>query len=144
MTIIPRDPLALPPPERREAALALLKALRPSADEIEVKVSEMPIFFDATGHFENLFCPFCAKTLEISWWHEKMDAWWNGDRRILTVATPCCDGATSLNELDYGCEQGFACFGIELMNPNGDLEPSEVRQIEEVLGVPVRVIWSHI
>jgi hypothetical protein len=144
MTIIPRDPLALPPPERREAALALLKTLRPLADEIELDVSETPEFFDATGHFENIFCPFCAKELEISWWHEKMDAWWDGDRRVLAIETPCCGRATSLNDLDYGCEQGYACFGIKLMNPSGDLEPEEVRQIEETLGMPIRVVWCHI
>ena len=74
-----------------------------------------------------------------------MDRWWNSeDRRSLAVETPCCGRATSLNDLDYVLPQGFACTAIELMNGGRDLEPEEREQVEAALGLPVRIIWSHI
>jgi hypothetical protein len=57
---------------------------------------------------------------------------------------PCCGGATTLNDLDYVAPQGLACVGFELMNPGPDLEPEELRQVEDALGTPVRIIWRHI
>lgn len=96
------------------------------------------------ANFGNVFCPFCGTDI-MEWWREPIDKWWkSADRRDLSVVTPCCGRATTLNDLDYNRPQERACVAISLMNPASDLEPDQVRQIEVALGLPVRVIWRHI
>jgi hypothetical protein len=143
MIIIPADPLAIPSAERRDVAFDLLRALRPTADEIAVNVSETPEFIYSGGDFETVFCPFCAAAVG-DWFGQALDIWWHGDRRALAVETPCCTRRTSLNDLDFLSPQGFACFAFELMNPWGDLEPEELAQVEKALGMSTRIVWRHI
>jgi len=144
MIILPADPLAMPAKERAEAAAALLSKLRPWASEVDLHFSDTPDFVDCGGNFVSVFCPFCQTDI-VEWWAKEMDAWYSGvDRRRLAIETPCCGQVTSLNDLDYVAPQGFARLAIEVMNPGGDLEPEEFRQVEEVLGMPARIIWRHI
>jgi hypothetical protein len=91
-----------------------------------------------------VFCPFCGTDI-MEWWRKPIDAWWHSaNRRDLSVVTPCCGRATTLNDLDYDRPQGMACVAISLMNPGFDLEPEERQQVEAALGLPVRIIWEHI
>jgi hypothetical protein len=144
MIVIAADPLAVPPKGRAEAAFNLLKTIRPEAEDPELYLSDKPDFFDCGGNFENVFCPFCGTDIR-EWWHNPMNEWWNSaDRRDLSVVTPCCGRATTLNELDYNQPQGMACVAITLLNPDSDLEPEERQQVEAALGLPVRLIWRHI
>lgn len=143
LIVLTADPLALPSAERPAAALDLLRALRPGADEIELHVSETPEFFDCGGNFEAMRCPFCAADA-LDRWPKPMDRWWEGDRRSLAVETPCCGRPTSLDALDYDWPQGFACVAIELMNPGPGLGPAEQEQVEAALGLAVRFTWRHI
>ena len=66
------------------------------------------------------------------------------DHRELSAETPCCRRPISLNDLNHDSPQGFACLAVELMNPETDLEPEELRQVESALGTPVRIIWRHL
>jgi len=144
MIVIPVDPLALPSKERAEAALALLTTMRPEAQDPELYLSDQPEFFHCGSNFGNVFCPFCGTDI-IKWWKKPIDAWWNsGDRRSLSVETPCCGRATTLNDLDYDSPQGMACVALSLMNPAADLEPEELQEIEATLGLPLRIICRHI
>jgi hypothetical protein len=144
MIVLSVDPLAMPPKERAEAALKMLSQLRPEAHEFELHFSDIPEFFHCGSNFESVFCPFCQTDI-VEWWGKAMDAWNEGrDRRRLTVQTPCCGRATSLNDLDYVEPQGFACVAIEVMNPDTDLEPEELRKVGLALGLPVRLVWRHI
>jgi hypothetical protein len=144
MIVIPVDPLAVPPKESAEAAFALLTTMRPEAQDAELYLSDQPDFFHCGSNFGSVFCPFCATEIR-EWWSKPIDAWWkSADRRELSVETPCCGRATSLNDLDYVGEQGMACVAITMMNPNSDLEPEERRKVEDALGLPVRVVWRHI
>lgn len=144
MIVIPVDPLAAPPKESAEAAFALLTTMRPEAQDAELYLSDQPDFFHCGSNFGSVFCPFCATEIR-EWWSKPIDAWWkSADRRELSVETPCCGRATSLNDLDYVGEQGMACVAITMMNPNSDLEPEERRKVEDALGLPVRVVWRHI
>jgi hypothetical protein len=144
MIVLPVDPLAIPPKERIEATYKLLSELRPDAQEIEVHSSEVPEFYVAAENLVSVFCPFCEADLG-RWWPEAVDIWWKrGDRRDLSIQTPCCGRTTSVNDLDYDGPQGFGCVAFELMNPSLDLEPEQLRQVEAALGVPVRIIWQRI
>jgi hypothetical protein len=144
MIVIPLDPLAVPPKERAEAALALLTAMRPASEDPGLYLSDKPELFLCGANFHNVFCPFCGMDIQ-DWWKEPINAWSeSADRRDLSVKTPCCGRATTLNDLDYDWPQGFACCAISLMNPEADLEPEERLKIEAALGLPVRVIWEHL
>lgn len=144
MIVIAADPLAVPPKARAEAALHLLKTMRPDAQAPALYLSDKPKFFHCGGNFGNVFCPFCGADIN-EWWPKSMDAWWNSpNHRDLSVVTPCCGLATTLNDLDYDRPQGMACIAISLRNPEFDLEPEERLQIEASLGLPVRIIWEHI
>lgn len=144
MIVIAADALAVPPKERAEAALNLLKTIRPEAQDPELYLSDKPNFFHCGANFGNVFCPFCGTDI-MEWWQKASESWWNSaDRRDLSVVTPCCGRATTLNDLDYNRPQGFACVAITLMNPDSDLEPEERQQVEAALGLPVRIIWQHI
>jgi len=142
MIVIAADPLAVPPKERADAAFTLLTTMRPNAQDPELYFSDKPDFFHCGGNFGNVFCPFCGTDI-MEWW--PIGAWSkSADRRDLSVVTPCCSRATTLNDLDYDRPQGVACVAISLMNPESDLEPEELQQVETVLGLSVRVIWMHI
>jgi hypothetical protein len=143
MIVLPVDPFAVPSKERAEATLELLSKLRPDVQEVELRTSETPEFFCCLGNFESVYCPFCQTDVE-KWWGKAMDAWWHGDRRLLSVTTPCCGRVTSLNDLDYNWPQGFACVAFELMNPDSDLEPEELQRVEKTLGLPMHVMWKHV
>jgi hypothetical protein len=144
MIVIPVDPLAKPPQERIDAAFSLLQELRPDG-EPELHVGDVPEFFYAGENAGSIFCPFCETVLEYDWWSNALNRWYESkDRRVLSIETPCCHRPTSLNDLDYDGPEGFACVGMELMNPGYDLEPDERRQVEAALGLPVRIIWRYI
>jgi hypothetical protein len=144
LIVLSVDPLAVPAKERAEAALEVLRTLRPKADEHELHFSEAPQFFDCGGNYQTVFCPFCEADIG-GWALNAIGAWWeSADRRDLSLDTPCCGRRTSLNDLDYQWPQGLACVAFELMNGGPDLEPEERRRVEDALGLPVRVIWRHI
>jgi hypothetical protein len=144
MIVLPADPLAVPAKDRAEAAVKLLQNLRPEAQEIELHFSDTPEFVYCGSNFESVFCPFCQTDI-FEWWGHEMDAWSEaGDRRKLAVETPCCGRVTSLNDLDYVEPQGFACVAIQVMNPDTDLEPEELRKVGQAFGLPVRLVWRHI
>lgn len=144
MIVLPIDPLAVPPKERAQAALEMLSQMRPEAQEFELHFSDIPEFFHCGSNFESVFCPFCQTDI-VERWENAMDAWSKGhDRRRFAIETPCCGRETSLNELDYVEPQGFACVAIKVMNPDSDLEPSELQRVAQALGEPVRIVWRHI
>ena len=142
VTVLPTDPFAAPPKERREAAFELLQEMFPGS-KAKMHISENPYFFYCGVNLEYVFCPFCATEIQ-PWWMEEMSRWWESDRTSLSVETPCCCRATTLNDLDYVQPQGFACVAVDVENNRADLEPHEMRQIETVLGLPVRLIRGHI
>lgn len=144
MIVIAADPLATPSAERADAALAVLTALRPEAENPEIHLSDTPEFFDCGENFESVFCPFCRTDIQ-EWWGDAIGRWFESDdRTALSVEMPCCGGTTTLNDLDYVWPQGLACAGFELINPGADLEPEELRQVEDALGMQVRIIWRHV
>jgi hypothetical protein len=58
---------------------------------------------------------------------------------------PCCGVSNTLHELVYEWPQGFGRFALEAMNPNiGILEDEHKKELEELLGTKLRVIYQHI
>ena len=105
----------------------------------ELLVSDMPDFFFGAEAAGPVFCPFCGTDID-HWFYGDVGRWGEGDRRVLTTVTPCCNPPTSLNDLDFDGEQGFGCVAMKLWNPGHEFEPAELQQLEAALGV----IWRYI
>ena len=63
--LIPTDPQAVPSLESRELAIKRFREITPTADEIEVKVTERVRFIDCGANFERVRCPSCGKELDM-------------------------------------------------------------------------------
>jgi hypothetical protein len=145
LRLIPTDPDYLPTFDARASAIEKLRLWLPAADEITATATADVEFVDQGGNFERVLCPSCGTELALQDWHDAMDRAAGTAFRDLSMVTPCCGAATSLNDLIYEWPAGFARFVLEAMNPNArDLTERQHRELEEVLGTPLRRIWSHI
>jgi hypothetical protein len=144
ITFIPQDHDYVPSAQAQQLGISLVKELSPKAETVRVECSAKLRFIDCGGNFERIACPMCAREIETSWWHEQVDHVMS--RNALTPTTlPCCGAKKTLNELTYEWPQGFARFGLEVMNPpNPDFAENHVGELERVLGCDLRIIYTHI
>jgi len=144
--LIPEDARKIPDLENQRQAVSRFRELAPTADKVEVKISEPIRFVDCGENFEKILCPNCGAGLEIVWWQERMDEDYDGSGfRLKSFTVPCCGSACALNELVYQGSQGFARFSLEAMNPNiGEMPKAELGSLETRLGCSLKVIYRHI
>lgn len=144
--LIPEDPTLVPTGDRHGEAIGLLKALAPESEQVETVVSEKVRFVDAGENFQRINCPACNATIDNDWWQDQMsDDFVDAGFVLKPRETPCCKAKASLHELRYDWPQGFAKFSLEAMNPNtGELPASGIRDLESILGCPLRLIYCHI
>ena len=65
--------------------------------------------------------------------------------KLEKLVVPCCGGEHTLHELAYAWPQGFGRFALSAVNPNiGELDERHRREVEEVLGTAVQVIYRHL
>lgn len=143
LKLIPISPIYMPDEGLIQKALVSVKSLFVSANEIIIKQTDSPQFIDQGENFERIICPKCSETINNEWWQEAMDKAYSGSYVELNVIVPCCNSVVSLNELKYEWPAGFACFIIQILNPNRDLSDEELHNIEIVLGVGLRKIWTR-
>lgn len=115
-----------------------------SADRIECKRSETPTFVDCGSNLEKIVCPICRAEFSFDWWGKSMQLANEGGFIDLTVKLPCCGGVSSLNDLEYHFPCGFSCAEFDILNPACEPYCECLRRVEEILGLPVRVIHTHI
>jgi len=144
--LIPEDPHHVPDQSRQEEAVCHFYSLAPDMDEDGLRVSERLLFFDCGANLQSIVCPHCGGEVSVDWWQEQIEDGY--DEEFLSMrayAVPCCGKAVTMADLKYDWPQGFARFGIEAMNPNiGELPAEEKARFEEILGVPLRVIYRHL
>lgn len=145
IALVPEDPRFVPDPAKQLRARDRFAEIAPEADEIEIKLSETVEFFDCGANFERIRCPSCASEIALPWWQHRMDEDYGEGFNLATYATPCCRASCTLHELVYEWPQGFGRFALDAMNPNlGKLEDKYKRELEEILGTKLRVIYQHI
>jgi len=146
LVVIPQNPFAVLGRNQSERALEFLRKLAPDADEVEFTTSEGPKFFDSGCNFERVECPSCGQGIPISWWSDMMDRDCDGKWfRLAEFETPCCQAASTLNDLVYDWPQGFARWSLRLMNPNpGRLAEEHRQEVESIVGMPLRVIYQRL
>lgn len=63
---------------------------------------------------------------------------------VLETELPCCGKVVSLNDLDYHFPCGFACCVISILNPSRNIGDCTLADVQEIIGVSIRVIKTHI
>ena len=145
--IVPSDPDHVPSDERAQAAVSAVEALISSAEDVTIHAADQIVFIDAGENQGSARCPQCGADLEDAWWAGAMsDSYERSHFAVRRVVLPCCSALSDLNELDYG--QWPVTFGrwwIDCRNPaEGRLAEHQIRQLSEVLGHPVRIVYRHI
>jgi hypothetical protein len=143
--LIPEDPHHVPAKSKQKQAFAKFCGIAPDADEIKIIVSETRQFFDCGENFERILCPACRTEVPVHWWQERMIEELRLGNPLHKQAMPCCGARYTMHELIYEWPQGFGRFGLEAMNPNiRKLKPEHQRELEAILGCPLRIIYQHI
>ena len=116
--IIPESYDYLPADERAaDGAVKILK-MYVQVDKISWKSFENPIFVDCGSNLETITCPFCGHNIDIYVWQEMMSTCYERSYfNNLDVFLQCCNKETTLNNLKYQLDCGFAKFVIEILNP---------------------------
>ncbi|HKS16646.1 MAG TPA: hypothetical protein VJU16_04985 [Planctomycetota bacterium] len=144
LILIPASPDFVPAEAAQAAALERFKSFVPKADDVIRDSTTEVRFIDAGVNFEKVSCPMCRLKLAERWWQDAMNAAGKRDFADLRITLPCCGKSSTLNDLMYFWAQGFARFSLEAMNPGlRDLKTDQVRDLEKILGCPLRVILAH-
>jgi hypothetical protein len=145
IALVPEDPFFVPAREKQSVARNRLAEIAPGADAVEVQVSDAVQFFDCGANFERILCPSCQSEIPIAWWQERMDEDYDQGFKLASYITPCCGLTSTLQGLVYEWPQTFGRFALDAMNPNiGMLDDKHKRELEEILGTKLIVIYQHI
>ncbi len=144
LKLIPTNSEYVPDPSPSEQARNLFASYLPKAREIHIEVYEHVEFIHQGGNWERVLCPICARELDVVWWGYAMDAAFKTRFADLQVTTPCCKSTLSLNDLHYDWPAGFARFVLQAEDPDGDLNPAQIKTLENVLDCTLRKVWVHI
>ena len=143
LTFVPRDPHFQPSQEAIEAALSLLREFAPAAEGITDESNDNVNLFHAGSNLESISCPSCGADLK-DWWGDAVNEAWKSHFENLSVVTPCCRNAASLNDLNYEMPMAFGRFALELFNPRTNIGDEQRKHLEQVLGTPLRAVWCHL
>ena len=141
--IIPANPYSHIAPQTLQEAVNYLTA-NALAENITSIVYDTPAFIDCGENLEEIKCPICGETLDFDWWGNAVDEAAEIGFSDLTIATPCCHKDSSLNDLKYNFPCGFACAEIDMLNPTSELDDDCLKPLRELIGEPIRIIYSHI
>jgi hypothetical protein len=143
LAFVPCDPNFQASQEAIAAALSLLRQFAPTTEEITVEGDGSVAFFHAGSNLESISCPSCGADLQ-DWWGDAMNEAWKSHFENLSIVTPCCRNATSLNNLSYDWPMAFGRFALELFNPRTKIGDEQRKQLEQTLGTPLKTVWCHL
>lgn len=144
LIFIPTHPQYIPSEQAQQEARVLLESCMPHADEVTVCETPEVEFVATGGNLEDIFCPSCGTHLSMSWWMEAMNKAFLETRfNDLTVSSPCCNRAISLNNLRYELPTGFARFRLVVRNPGTDVDDEVILALEALLQCKLKKIWAH-
>lgn len=137
--IIPKHEKTIPGDKERNTIRNQLRIMAVNKEISEQLYNEI-IFIDSGSNFEGIRYNHCMTYLEPDWWAEQMDTKSSTHFNDLSIISPCCASAVSLNELHYIWPMGFAKYVIEIMNP----EEAEVIRIEQFIeNINYKLIRAH-
>ncbi len=144
LRLVPHDPDFRPSEDAIAVSLGIWREVAPAAESIAAESEDGGTFFGAGENAESIACPSCGADLQ-RWWGDAMDQASKSRFENLSVATPCCQRATSLNDLVYVWPAAFGSFALAMTNPGiPTIADEQHKRIEQALGSPLKVIWQHI
>ena len=144
IVLIPLDPRFVPDASRRETARRRFAAMAWGAAEVEMETLDETRFFDCGENFERVLCPSCRSEIPEAWWKARMSDDQSGETfRLEAYVTPCCAARHDLNQLVYQWNMGFARFALRARNPRGEIDDGYRWELENVLGVRLRLIHAR-
>jgi hypothetical protein len=100
-----------------DGAVRILK-MYIKADNISWTGFDNPAFINSGSNFESVCCPFCEEIIDMDDWQEMMSLSYEKSQFTdLDILLPCCGKMSTLNNLKYQSDCGFAKFVIEVLNP---------------------------
>ncbi|MDR2906205.1 MAG: hypothetical protein LBU73_09650 [Helicobacteraceae bacterium] len=111
--------------------------------QIEIDTTDAIQFVDQGANFDSVFCNFCGESIEIKDWQNAMDKAYEKQFANLDFTTLCCNRKTSLNDLTYDMPAGFAKFQIKILEPIAEIEEKYLKELQQILGTTLRIIWAR-
>jgi hypothetical protein len=146
LRLIPTEPSWVPDPNDVDESKRLLAKMFPEST-IDAVSHDQVIFIDQGGNFEEVRCPNDGSVIDTSWWGDRMDEAAAGDFADLTISAPCCNFATTLNDLDYRLPAGFARFVLTVrdwsVGGRTGLTAVELDSLQRALGHGLRQVMAR-
>lgn len=139
---IPTNPNFIPTTLNQGKAKTYLKGIFKGV-EVELIQTANVEFVDPGSNFETITCNLCGKNINNDVWQNAMDKAYKNHFTDLSFTTPCCHKQTTLNDLTYHWPAGFAKFAVTISDPVGDINSSQIAELEKILGTKIRKIWAH-
>ncbi|VTR99367.1 hypothetical protein [Tuwongella immobilis] len=151
--VIPADPRYVPPAAVHQPALDLLIRLAPRCEDPSIRVHRKVQYVDAGEYEEGATCPHCGQHLVFNFFVED-DPPANWYREIVhqtelhaegvPTVMPCCGAEVPFEEVRFD-SSGFARFELIVSNPDTPypLPDGAMRQLEAVVGCPLRQVWAR-
>jgi hypothetical protein len=142
--LIPDDAAWVPDEVAVRRAVRVLRAVLPGAGKVSAAVHPQPVFIRGSRPLAEIACPACGSRPGEAWWSDRVQRATAGGFARLSVRTPCCDTATSLNELAVSASAGFARFQLTAEDPGRErLTPQELDRVAAALGRPLREVHQR-
>lgn len=133
----------------------MLESFFPEGEEFDSEVYDKTEFIDQGENFEAVICSSCKKRLNldhlseddpiVAWWYGLSDSMEGADLTSITTKMPCCGRVARLMDFEFDWPAGFARFEMNVMNPNvkDNLTKTQLLQLEEILGCPLKQVRAH-
>jgi hypothetical protein len=141
LRIIPTNPSYVPDEIRQGKARNILQKLF-DREDAEFETTAEVEFVDQGQNFESVHCNRCGQEIGPEDWQNAMNASYETKFENLIFRTPCCCTETSLNDLDYRWPAGFSRFSISIQNPQTVIDELTIKELENAIGAPLRIIWA--
>jgi len=142
LKIIPTNPSYIPDKIKQDNAIRFLSKLYKN-ERLTLFSTDTIEFVDQGENFDSVTCNLCNKTINIEYWQDEMDEAYKSHFKNLVFQTPCCKKKTSLNDLHYHSPAGFAKFVISIEDAENDLSEKDLKALQAILGIPLKIIWAH-
>ncbi|QHE52819.1 hypothetical protein [Pontibacillus sp. HMF3514] len=139
---IPANPRFVPKKEAINEAELWIRSLT-SCCEIKSILTDEIRFIDQGENFQSIICPLCLDEISLDWWSDAMEKASENHFDNLSVIVPCCYRETSLNNLQYHWNAGFARFSIEIMNPTNEEVTRNIKTLENILSCFVKKVDAY-
>jgi uncharacterized protein YbaR (Trm112 family) len=155
LKIIPASPDHVPPKRTHKQAMTLLESFFPEGEEFQAEIYDTIEFIDQGENIEAVICPTCKNRLEmhhftegdpiVAWWYDLAESMEDIDVTSVTTKMPCCGQVARLMDIEFDWPAGFARFELNVMNPNvsDNLTQTQLQELEEILGCPLKQVRVH-